>query len=312
MRLRRAKTPVRRIGQLEAAAAKRRKDAAMGRRSSVRSVARKNSVLVVKTVDPEVPPVPPVPVIHRKALPLTALPYLHEFSKNSSRPHQSPSESQGFGLLEKSEPRKEATPSLASDTDTLVSFPDDSSYVKTPHLSSPVTPPFEQDYYVDDDYIKSPDTEVFQGQIGFNMLACELSTTLENDFKSPDTGAIERQIGFDMLARELSTTVEDDFKSPDTEAIQRQIGFDMLARELSTTLGDDLSRVDRDTSGLQIWVMIEAYERLRDKVSTMENKDLKLENARAAFDTWLDALRVIQRSIADEAAESESDYGDED
>lgn len=104
---------------------------------------------------------------------------------------------------------------------------------------------------------------------------------------------------------------EDDIvNSPDTDTLRFQIVFELLTRELSTAFADHSARTSKDASGLQIWVMIEAYERLRDQVSAMDSRDPQLKNARAMFDSWLDALRAIQWSIADEAAESESEYGD--
>jgi hypothetical protein len=105
---------------------------------------------------------------------------------------------------------------------------------------------------------------------------------------------------------------EDDYvTSPDTEVLRSQIGLEMLTLELSSAFSDRSSRAGRDASGIQIWVMIEAYERLRDQISAMESTDPELQNAREVFDSWLAALRVIQKGIADEGAESDSEYGDE-
>lgn len=235
------------------AAAKKRQEAIINRQSSVRTIARQYRALIEET---DIPDVPPIPVVHRKPLPATASPHLHEFDNNYGFiPRQSISEPRGAGLLEEPRPRYELAPSPSpvSDTDTLVSLPDESMYVKPLEFSSPPTPPSEEDDWEDDDYIKSPDTE----------------------------------------------------------ALRFQIGFEMLTRELSTAFADHSSRAGRDASGLQIWVMIEAYERLRDQISAMETRDPELQNARAMFDSWLGALRSIQRSIADEGAESESEYGDE-
>lgn len=250
---RRAKTPVHKIGELEMAAAKKRQDAVINRQSSVRTIARQYRALIE---EPDIPDVPAIPSIHRKPLPDTAAPHLHEFDSNyGPLPRQSFIEPRGAGLLESPRPRYELAPSPVSEAETLVpSFHDDSVYLKPLDFSSPPTPPSEQDdYYEDDDYIKSPDTDT----------------------------------------------------------LRYQVGFELLTRELSTAFVDHSSRAGRDASGLQICVMIEAYERLRDQISAMETNDAELQNARAMFDSWLGALRAIHKSIADEAAESESEYGDD-
>ena len=101
----------------------------------------------------------------------------------------------------------------------------------------------------------------------------------------------------------------------DTDALRFQIGFELLTRELSTAFAQHSARGGdgrRDTSGLQIYVMIEAYERLRDQIGAMETQDPELKNAMAMFDAWLASLRAIQRSMADEEVVSESEYEDND
>ncbi|TWU75041.1 hypothetical protein ED733_006407 [Metarhizium rileyi] len=116
-----------------------------------------------------------------------------------------------------------------------------------------------------------------------------------------------------MAPAEADEYEDDDYlKSPAAETSRFEIGFEMLTRELSTVFADHSARAGRDVSGLQIRVMIEAYERLRDQVSSMGTADPELQNARAVFDSWLSALRAVHQSIANEGAESDSEYGDED
>ncbi|KAK9440648.1 mating-type switching protein swi10 [Metarhizium brunneum] len=255
--IRRAKTPVRQIGQLEMAAAKKRQEAAINRQSSVRTIARQYRTLIDKT---DIPDVPSVPSIHRKPLPNSAAPHINQFTSNDGPiPRLSIIEPRSGGSLDEPKPRCELAPWPESDADTLVSSPDISPYVKPLEFSSPPTPPAENghcedDHYEDDDYIKSPDTET----------------------------------------------------------LRFQIGFEMLTRELSSGFADRSSRAGRGASGLQIWVMIEAYEKLRDEISSMEMQDPELQCARAMFDSWLAALRAIQKTIANEGAESDSEYGDDD
>ncbi|KAG6005839.1 hypothetical protein E4U43_000535 [Claviceps pusilla] len=104
---------------------------------------------------------------------------------------------------------------------------------------------------------------------------------------------------------------DDFFSGPVQNAASFQIAFKLLTRELSTAFADQSTRSATDTSGLQVWVMIAAYERLRDEISAMQSPDPHLQGARAMFDTWLDALRAVQHSLADMEAESGSEYGDD-
>ncbi|KAK2612991.1 hypothetical protein QQS21_000920 [Conoideocrella luteorostrata] len=251
---RRAKTPVHKIGQLEMAAAKQRQEAAINRQATVRTIARQYRALIYED---DVPAVPRIPSIHRKPLPATAAPHLHEFDNNYGPiPRQSLNEPRGAGLLESPRPRYELAPSspVMSDTATLVSFRDETTYLKPLMFPSPPTPPAsEDDCYENDTFVQSPDTDT----------------------------------------------------------LRFQIGFELLTRELSSAFADHSARTSRDASGLQIWVMIEAYERLRNQVSAMASQDPELKHAAAMFDSWLTALRAIRRSMADEAADSESEYGDD-
>lgn len=87
-----------------------------------------------------------------------------------------------------------------------------------------------------------------------------------------------------------------------------QVGLELLTRELSSAFANQSSRDSGNASGLQVWVMIEAYERLRDQLaaSGTENKE-----AKAAIDSWLEALYAIHKNMAGETAGSESEYEDE-
>ncbi|KAJ9151259.1 hypothetical protein NKR23_g3298 [Pleurostoma richardsiae] len=98
-----------------------------------------------------------------------------------------------------------------------------------------------------------------------------------------------------------------------------QICLDLLVRELSSSLLDrpHQRRGAADASSLQIWVMIEAYERLRDQVCGAHGDgagQLRPEEAQpleAMFDTWLRALYCIHDRLAGgEAGESGSDGSD--
>ncbi|TDZ32377.1 hypothetical protein CTRI78_v011771 [Colletotrichum trifolii] len=87
-----------------------------------------------------------------------------------------------------------------------------------------------------------------------------------------------------------------------------QICTDLLTRELSTAMVERSPGNDEDISSLQIWVMIEAYERLRDRIREMvlENDDMrKLE---PTLDTWLAALYRLHEKISSDSNSTGSHY----
>ncbi|KAI5922888.1 hypothetical protein F4810DRAFT_671896 [Camillea tinctor] len=98
-------------------------------------------------------------------------------------------------------------------------------------------------------------------------------------------------------------------KTPDSPGLQ--ICLDLLTRELSSAAAGSLQRPGTETSALQIWVMIEAYEKLRDQVREMQlGKDQK-GAMEAMLDMWLKALYDIHdKMTGHDARISESDYGD--
>ncbi|KAL7622348.1 hypothetical protein AAE478_007852 [Parahypoxylon ruwenzoriense] len=90
-----------------------------------------------------------------------------------------------------------------------------------------------------------------------------------------------------------------------------QICFDLLSRELSSAASGSCLRPSEETSALQVWVMIEAYERLREQVLDMQlNRDQE-RSLNAMIDTWLKALYTVHdRMTGNDGNISESDYGD--
>jgi hypothetical protein len=89
-----------------------------------------------------------------------------------------------------------------------------------------------------------------------------------------------------------------------------QICLDLLTRELSSAVSDRPRRVGTEASALQIWVMIEAYERLRDSILDMRIRlgNDEMRGVEMMFDTWLRALYIIHDSLTGDARASESDY----
>ncbi|TGJ79184.1 hypothetical protein E0Z10_g9582 [Xylaria hypoxylon] len=90
-----------------------------------------------------------------------------------------------------------------------------------------------------------------------------------------------------------------------------QTCLDLLTKELSSALDKSPSPSNTDTMALQMWVMIEAYENLRDQVLTTQGGGVQNAPLKATFDTWLKALHSVHdRMIGGDGERSESDYGD--
>ncbi|KAI1396896.1 hypothetical protein F4819DRAFT_491055 [Hypoxylon fuscum] len=90
-----------------------------------------------------------------------------------------------------------------------------------------------------------------------------------------------------------------------------QICVDLLGRELSSAARGSSLRPSSETTSLQVWVMIEAYERLRDQVLGMHLDDDQEQSLNAMLDTWIKALYAIHDKLTgSDGHASESDYGD--
>ncbi|TLS24593.1 hypothetical protein PpBr36_08143 [Pyricularia pennisetigena] len=89
--------------------------------------------------------------------------------------------------------------------------------------------------------------------------------------------------------------------SPAQTSVGLQICLELLTRELSSTLHDRAGRSSSTTqSQLQVWVMIEAYERLREQLFSEPSLRLSPEDSLAAetmINTWLRALYAIHESL---------------
>lgn len=79
-------------------------------------------------------------------------------------------------------------------------------------------------------------------------------------------------------------------------------------------------KLSTETSALQVWVMIEGYEKLREELLLQDGKfgvvveggGPQKEAVKAMLDTWLSALYKIYDELSEEAFEvrSESNYSD--
>jgi hypothetical protein len=103
------------------------------------------------------------------------------------------------------------------------------------------------------------------------------------------------------------------FGSPMTSPynLSLQICLELLTRELSTAVYGTRHKTGTETAALQIWLMIEAYERLRDQVAEMRLSLGEASGVETMFDTWLMALYSIHDSLAAEVRR-EPDDGDYD
>lgn len=97
--------------------------------------------------------------------------------------------------------------------------------------------------------------------------------------------------------------------SPGSHSLQ--ICLDLLGRELSSAVSGLSLRPSTETSSLQVWVMIEAYERLREKIFDMHLDHAQERALDTMLDTWIRALYAVHdRMTGCDGHESESDYGD--
>ncbi|CAM1506519.1 Fc.00g061600.m01.CDS01 [Cosmosporella sp. VM-42] len=96
------------------------------------------------------------------------------------------------------------------------------------------------------------------------------------------------------------------FSSHDNLSLQ--ICLDLLTRELSSAVADRPQRNGPSTAALQIWVMIEAYERLRDQVTRMGLHDQEMKRVELIFNSWLGALYSIHNTLTGAVPPSESEY----
>ncbi|KAK4039232.1 hypothetical protein C8A01DRAFT_47256 [Parachaetomium inaequale] len=85
--------------------------------------------------------------------------------------------------------------------------------------------------------------------------------------------------------------------------VSLQICLDLLTRELSSAIAGRPCPSPKDTSALQIWAMIEAYERLRDQMAELSHSNEQARSMEMMFDMWLRALYSIHDTMAAGARE---------
>ncbi|KAJ2893879.1 uncharacterized protein MKZ38_008146 [Zalerion maritima] len=158
-----------------------------------------------------------------------------------------------------------------SDDGTLVSFEEETIYFKpmsfSPEPTSPLAPGSSS-----------------------SGSSSSRSTNNNNSHLSP------RSLASPNCARSTSATPSTLGSTPENNSLQ--ICLDLLTRELASSM----SRGPCKSSALQIWVMIEAYGRLKGRL--LEVTNLTIDEARPLhimFDMWLRALYSIHHSITAES-----------
>lgn len=89
---------------------------------------------------------------------------------------------------------------------------------------------------------------------------------------------------------------------PRPGVLSLQIAMNLLSRELSCAVSNEALRAPTDVRQLQTWVMIEAYEALRDQVLQMALPADEVEGLRRAFNMWLRALYRVHDGFARETS----------
>ncbi|KAG6363731.1 hypothetical protein INS49_008834 [Diaporthe citri] len=89
---------------------------------------------------------------------------------------------------------------------------------------------------------------------------------------------------------------------PQPGVLSLQIATNLLSRELSCAVSNEALRAPTDVRQLQTWVMIEAYEALRDQVLQMGLPAGETEALGGAFDMWLRALYQVHDGLARETS----------
>lgn len=87
--------------------------------------------------------------------------------------------------------------------------------------------------------------------------------------------------------------------SPPPDHLSLQICLDLLIRELTAAFSAQPYRQSSDASALQIWLMIEAYERLKTLLLSMSLSQEEAQPLQMMFDLWLRALYAIHDSMTD-------------
>ncbi|KAH6843022.1 hypothetical protein B0I37DRAFT_383494 [Chaetomium sp. MPI-CAGE-AT-0009] len=82
-----------------------------------------------------------------------------------------------------------------------------------------------------------------------------------------------------------------------------QISLDLLTHDLSSAIAGRPCRSSKGTAALQVWAMIEAYERLWERMSELSQSDPQAKAMQSMFDMWLQALYAVHSDMSKDARE---------
>jgi hypothetical protein len=97
---------------------------------------------------------------------------------------------------------------------------------------------------------------------------------------------------------------------PTPNNIGLKICVDLLAKDLTSAVVKNDGQEPAEASALQIWTMIEAYEKLRDRIRESGLRYDEVMGLEQSFDTWLKALYTAHDRLTGVDYGSESVYED--
>ncbi|KAK4147542.1 uncharacterized protein C8A04DRAFT_9047 [Dichotomopilus funicola] len=161
-----------------------------------------------------------------------------------------------------------------------------------------------QDYDVDDSahvYVETPSTAGLPGPSPISDDGTLVSFQDDTVYFKPFSSAPKSDPVSPPTAAEANLELMGvDDKTEDNLGLQ--ICLDLLTRELSSATSypsftSSPHSPDSGTSTLQVWTMIEAYERLRDKMAGMNGTNGRARSMEKMFDSWLGALYSVHGSL---------------
>lgn len=166
---------------------------------------------------------------------------------------------------------------------------------------------------------RTPDELSLNAVEGVQSATLELvsrSPTTSDDgtlVSSEDEAVYFRPVRFSTTPKSPTIFSQDEFPTrpqpPSANTLGLQICVDLLSRDIGSTVGKTSSKSQAEVSELQVWTMIEAYERLREQVLASNLPDDEVLGLELMFDTWLKSLYRVHAALtgSDQASVSEYD-----
>ncbi|ROV91069.1 hypothetical protein VMCG_09582 [Cytospora schulzeri] len=198
---------------------------------------------------------------------------------------------------------------------TLVAFEEDAIYFKPVSYSPEALSPILEDEAAADD----PTAQNYQPSSSYTSFYNPTATGHGHSYSSSSTSTTSTS---NSTSSSSSSPQSPQPPPPRPDVLSLQIAMDLLTRELSSAVrsnnnnnnnhnsNEGLSRApaqqqqqqqqqQADVRSLQVWVMIEAYEKLRDQVLEM-NVGMPVEEVRALmgmFNMWIRALYGVHERL---------------